>query len=125
MNGDLVTQIDIGRMLAFHSRQRVAATLAARHFQSEIPYGVVTERDGLLQELVEKPAAHYLINAGIYVLDPVALPLVPAATYFPITDLFSSLLGHGYKVAVYRVEEDWIDVGRRDELDRAERGVSP
>ena len=124
MNGDLVTQIDIGRMLAFHARQRATATLAARHYQSEIPYGVVSERDGLLQELVEKPAAHYLINAGVYVLEPEVLRLVPPARFFPITDLFSSLLAAGRPVAVYPVEEDWIDVGRRDELARAERGES-
>lgn len=122
MNGDLVTQIDIARMLTFHALQGATATLGARHFQSEIPYGVVSERDGLLQELVEKPAAHYLINAGIYVLEPGVLPLVPAVTYFPITDLFSKLLAQGCAVAVYQVEEDWIDIGRRDELDRVERG---
>lgn len=122
MNGDLVTQIDIARMLTFHALQRAEATLAARHYQSEIPYGVVSEREGRLQELIEKPAAHYLINAGIYVLEPAVLPLVPAGAYFPITDLFSKLLAQKRAVAVYQVEEDWIDVGRRDELERAERG---
>ena len=38
---------------------------------------MVAERDGRLQELVEKPTADYLINAGIYVLEPAVLPLVP------------------------------------------------
>ncbi|MEO8441101.1 MAG: nucleotidyltransferase family protein [Betaproteobacteria bacterium] len=122
MNGDLVTQIDIGRLLAFHAREGAAATLAARHYQTEIPYGVVAERAGRLRELVEKPTADYLINAGIYVLDPAVLSLVPHETFFPITDLFAKLLARQQPVAVYQVEEDWIDVGRRDELTRAERG---
>jgi dTDP-glucose pyrophosphorylase len=122
MNGDLVTQIDICRLLAFHAREGAAATLAARHYQTEIPYGVVAERAGRLQELVEKPTADYLINTGIYVLEPAVLPLVPQQKYFPITDLFAMLLARQQAVAVYQVEEDWIDVGRRDELARAEHG---
>jgi NDP-sugar pyrophosphorylase family protein len=50
------------------------------------------------------------------------LLLVPKETFFPITDLFATLLAQKRQVAVYQVEEDWIDVGRREELTRAERG---
>ena len=121
MNGDLVTQVDVSRLLQFHERQGACATLAARHYQVEIPFGVVTERDDRLVELVEKPTPHYLINAGIYVLDPDVLPLVPAGAFFPITTLFEKLLAHKRRVAVYSIEEDWIDVGRREELCRAAR----
>jgi dTDP-glucose pyrophosphorylase len=116
MNGDLVTQVDISRLLQFHGRSQAAATLAARHYQVEIPFGVVSERNGELVELAEKPTPHYLINAGVYVLDPGA--------FFPITSLFEKLLAQKRKVAVYPIEEDWIDVGRREELERA-RGEQP
>ena len=122
MNGDLVTQVDISRLLQFHERQRSCATLAARHYSVEIPFGVVTQRDDQLLELTEKPTPHYLINAGIYVLDPDVLALVPAGTFFPITVLFEKLLALKRRVAVYSIEEDWIDVGRREELKRANDG---
>ena len=119
MNGDLVTQVDFSRLLEFHSRRGAAATLAVRHHQVDIPFGVVAERDGMLQELVEKPSPQYLVNAGIYVIEPAVLPLVPANRYFPITALFEALIARGDPVAIYRLEEDWIDVGRREELTRA------
>jgi len=119
MNGDLVTQVDVTRLLEFHSRQEAVATLAARHYQVEIPFGVVTQRDNQLLELLEKPSPHYLVNAGIYVLEPELLPLVPADRFFPITSLFEMLLARKQRVAVYPIEEDWIDVGRREELSRA------
>ncbi len=119
MNGDLVTQVDVSRLLQFHARSRAAATLAARHHQVEIPFGVVSEKHGELVELTEKPTPHYLINAGVYVLDPDVLALVPQGAFFPITSLFEKLLAAKRKVAVYSIEEDWIDVGRREELDRA------
>jgi len=123
MNGDLVTQVDVSRLLQFHERQGACATLAARHYSVEIPFGVVTQRDDQLVELSEKPAPHYLINAGIYVLDPDVLALVPAGAFFPITTLFEKLLAQKRRVAVYPIEEDWIDVGRSEELRRANEGT--
>ncbi len=119
MNGDLVTQVDVARLLQFHYREQAVATLAARHHQIEIPFGVVSQRDNRLLELTEKPSPHYLVNAGIYVLEPEVLPLVPADTFFPITSLFDVLLARKQRVAVYAIEEDWIDVGQREELHRA------
>jgi dTDP-glucose pyrophosphorylase len=123
MNGDLVTQVDLSRLLRYHEQQGACATLAARHYQVEIPFGVVTQRDDQLVELAEKPSPHYLINAGIYVLNPDVLPLVPAGAFFPITALFERLLAQKRRVAVYSIEEDWIDVGRREELRRANEGT--
>ena len=123
MNGDLVTQIDIFRLLQFHDQEKAVATLAARHHRVEIPFGVVSQRDNRLIELLEKPSPHYLINAGIYVLDPGVLDLVPAGTFFPITSLFDELLARKQRVAVYPIEEEWIDVGRREELRRANEGT--
>jgi dTDP-glucose pyrophosphorylase len=123
MNGDLVTQVDVSRLLRFHEGQGACATLAARHYSVEIPFGVVTQRDDQLIELTEKPAPHYLINAGIYALEPEVLALVPAGTFFPITALFEQLLARKRRVAVYSIEEDWIDVGRREELRRANEGA--
>ncbi|MCC7484474.1 MAG: nucleotidyltransferase family protein [Burkholderiales bacterium] len=119
MNGDLVTQVDVTRLLEFQARQRAAATLAARHHQLDIPFGVVTERRGALVALREKPSHHCLVNAGIYVLEPRVIALVPPRRFYPITRLFETLLARGRRVAVYRIEEDWIDVGRREELSRA------
>jgi NDP-sugar pyrophosphorylase family protein len=119
MNGDLVSQFDVSRLLDHHSRKQADATLAARHFQVEIPFGVLETQDGLLRALSEKPTAHFLINAGIYVLEPTLLEMIPPGRFFAMTSLFDRLLAAGRPVAVYPIEEDWIDVGRREDLSRA------
>lgn len=119
MNGDLLTQIDVARLLQFHARTGAAATIAARHYQAEIPFGVIRHEGNRLVELHEKPSPQYLVNAGIYVLDPGTLALVPHSRFFPITNLFETLVASGKPVAVYSIEEDWIDIGMREELDRA------
>lgn len=119
MNGDLVSQFDVSRLLDQHTRERAEATLAARHHQVDIPFGVLEMEGARLTRLTEKPSAHYLVNAGIYVLSPVLLDAIPRGRFYPMTDLFEALLREGRRVSVYRIEEDWIDVGRREDLSRA------
>jgi len=119
MNGDLVSRFDVARLLAQHAREGVVATVAARHHQVDIPFGVIESNGNRVQSLTEKPSAHFLINAGIYVLDPGLLGEIPAGRFYPITQLFEQLLAQGKSVGVYRIEEDWIDVGRREDLSRA------
>jgi NDP-sugar pyrophosphorylase family protein len=119
MNGDLVSQFDVSRLLDHHERERAAATVAARHHRIDIPFGVLEVRDGRLEALNEKPSTHFLINAGIYVLEPQLLGRVPAERFYPLTTLFEQLLAEGRTVSVYPLEEDWIDVGRREDLSRA------
>ncbi len=124
MNGDQVTQADIGKMLDVHAREQAAATIGVRHYQVEIPFGVVIQEAGKLLALQEKPTAHYLVNTGIYVFNPDVISMVPMNEEFPITSLFDLLLIRNSCVGVHYIEEDWIDVGRHDDLRRA-KGETP
>ena len=121
LNGDLVTQVDIGRLLEFHARGRFVATMGVRPFALDIPFGVVGVRAGRLTGLREKPREQVLVNAGIYVLSRRAIRMVPKRQEYPITRLFETCLRRGQPVGGCIIEEDWIDVGRHDQL-RAARG---
>ena len=119
MNGDLVMEIDFAGLLDFHAKQNGGATIAVRPYQVEIPFGVVRAENGVLASLQEKPTAYYLISAGVYVIDPALLDLVPRQQMFPITGLFERMLAEKRQVNVFHLDSDWIDVGRPDELRRA------
>lgn len=119
MNGDLVTQVDIAEMLDFHEQRKAVATIAARAYEVEIPFGVIREEGGYLADIEEKPSSYHLINSGVYVLGRQAFEMVPKNTFFPITDLFAKLLEQRLPVGVYTMKGDWIDVGRHEELRRA------
>jgi dTDP-glucose pyrophosphorylase len=119
MNGDLVTQVNVEDLLNFHKQERVAATIAARPYQITIPYGVIIEENKRLSKLVEKPLNTYMISTGIYVLDPTVLSLVPENEELPITALFDLLQHNDHPIGVYMLEDEWIDVGRHDELNKA------
>jgi len=119
MNGDLVTQVNVGRLLDFHSCGAYSATFGVRPHAIEVPFGVAEVRNGRLEGLREKPTMHLLVNAGIYVLAPAVLDLVPRGREFPITDLFLELLAQGSRVGAFPIEDEWADVGRTEELRRA------
>jgi len=122
VNGDLVTQCDVGRMLDYHTAGHYLATCGLRPHTVDIPFGVACVDQGRLTGLQEKPSYNYLVNAGIYVVSPDAIRLIPRAVEYPITELFAQCLTDGRPVGAYVVQEEWIDVGRHDELRRA-RGI--
>jgi NDP-sugar pyrophosphorylase family protein len=122
LNGDLLTQADVGELLDFHERGGYAATLGVRPYTIEVPFGVAEVDGGRLLSLREKPVERSLINAGMYVLSPEAVALVPSGKEYPITALFEALLADGKPVGAHVLEAEWLDVGRHDELRRA-RGV--
>lgn len=119
LNGDLVTQCDIGRLLDFHDDGRYVATLAVRPYSIQIPFGVAEVEEQRLVGVREKPTQRFLINAGMYVLAPEAIRMIPKNAELPITDLFTKCLADGLRVGAHVVEQDWLDVGRHEELTRA------
>jgi dTDP-glucose pyrophosphorylase len=119
MNGDLVTQANIGRLLDFHEDAGFTATMGVRPHVFEIPFGVVDLDENRLVGIREKPSERVLINAGIYVISPAVLNFVPDSGEFPITDLFRTCLERQLPTGAHVLEDDWIDVGRPDQLQEA------
>jgi NDP-sugar pyrophosphorylase family protein len=119
LNGDLITQCDIGGMVDVHERGGFAATIGVKPHIVEIPFGVAEVEGDRLVRLEEKPSLRRLINAGIYVFSPDAVRLVPTDVAYPITELFGECLSRDYPVGAHVIDDDWIDVGRKDELRRA------
>src|SRR5215203_4208100 len=76
VNGDILTDLDLTEMLARHRDRGAVATIALTHVEDARPYGLVPlDADGRVLEFREKPSELVPgdINAGTYVLDPVAL----------------------------------------------------
>lgn len=115
MNGDLVTQADIAALLQFHRAGGFAATMAVRRYGHQVPFGCVEVKRNRIVRLEEKPILERFVNAGIYVLNPELLKQVPRR-FFPITDLFATCLARKTPVGAFGVEEEWLDVGQRDQL---------
>ncbi|MBC8085657.1 MAG: nucleotidyltransferase family protein [Phycisphaerae bacterium] len=119
MNGDLVTQFDIDRLVSFHKRGDFVATLGLRPYHQEVPFGVADVQGDRLTGMREKPRLEMLVNAGIYMVSQAAVDLIEPNEEFPITELFNRALGKGLPVGAHLIEDEWLDVGRHDELNKA------
>jgi len=121
LNGDLVTQLDFASLLSCHAASGSAATIGYRPYTHQVPFGCLDLCDGEVVDIQEKPVLERSVNAGVYVLSPEVLKLVPPS-FYPITELFQLLLERGDKVGAYEITTDWTDVGQHSELSKARGG---
>jgi dTDP-glucose pyrophosphorylase/CBS domain-containing protein len=124
INGDLVTQADLGSLLNFHETGKHIATLGVRQYRHTVPFGCVEAQDGRVAHFEEKPVLSRRINTGIYALNPELLERIPLDRDFPVTHLFEECLARNESVGCYEVEDDWIDVGQREQLKIAREGAA-
>lgn len=115
MNGDLLTEVDFVSLLREHEARGVLATMAVREYEMQIPYGVVNVCDGFIESLQEKPTHKFLVNAGIYVLEPTALDRIPSG-HIDMPMLFERL-GEQGRTWAYPLREYWVDIGRLEDLE--------
>lgn len=119
MNGDILTKIDFNRLLRFHLDSQAHGTICVRNCSFQLPYGVVETENHYAISIKEKPMLQYITNAGVYVLEPVILDIIPGNCFMHMTDLFQRLIAQGQKIAAFPIREYWIDIGRIDDYGRA------
>jgi len=120
-NGDVLSDIHYAELLDFHSRHRATATMAVRQYEWQHPFGVVRTKGVDIIGFEEKPIARSHINAGIYCLEPSALDALAARDPCDMPTLFGRLQERAARTIVYPMHEPWLDVGRADDLERAQR----
>jgi mannose-1-phosphate guanylyltransferase len=115
LNGDVLTDVDVGAQIAEHERSSARATLALHPVDDPSAYGLVRlDADGAVTEFVEKPAPDQIdtnnISAGVYVLERAVLELlVPGAPASIERDVFPRLVGAGLYGHV--AQGYWKDIG--------------
>jgi mannose-1-phosphate guanylyltransferase len=117
LNGDILTNINLAEVVAYHHRQEALATIVAVPVTDPSLYGMVEiGADGRVSRYIEKPKAEEItcdtINAGIYVLEPRVLDLIPADESYSFEfGLFPQLVAVGEPFYAYTARDYWIDVG--------------
>jgi len=124
MNGDILTGIDFQELVKFHREHEASLTVGVRQYEFKVPYGVVQAEQGVVRSLREKPKYEFLVNAGIYLLEPDVRGYIPADRRFDMTDLIGALLQDGRKVVTFPVVEYWLDIGQIEDFQKAQRDVT-
>lgn len=124
-NCDIIVNDDYTKIYEFHKKGSYAFTLVASMQHHIIPYGVCEiENEGELRQIIEKPEYNFLVNTGMYLLEPHVLSLIPSDTMFHITDLIAKLKQNKARIGVFPIsEKSWIDIGQWEEYRKTVKKV--
>jgi dTDP-glucose pyrophosphorylase/CBS domain-containing protein len=120
INGDILTDIDFRAMQAHHQEQGAMMTVAVRHYEVQVPYGVVDCDGARVRGVREKPNVGFFVNAGIYLLEPEVYGFIPVNQHMHMTDLIETLIREGRVVVNFPVREYWLDIGQHADYERAQ-----
>jgi mannose-1-phosphate guanylyltransferase len=125
LNGDVLTDLDVGKFVVFHESVGAEGTIALHRVSDPSRYGVVPIDDaGKVEAFVEKPprglAPSDLINAGTYVLEPDVLDRIQPGRKVSIErEVFPGMVADG---CLYAQDDQayWIDTGTPAEYIQAQ-----
>ncbi len=112
-NCDIVIDQDMRDVYNYHKDNNNDLTIVTAVKSIKIPYGVIeTGEDGLMTDLKEKPDLTYMINTGVYILNPELINEIPEGEFFHITHLMEKIKARGGRVGCFPVSEHaWHDMG--------------
>ncbi len=123
MNGDMLTDLDYGALLARHRAGDGLATIATRMNNVQISLGVLKFDGGDDTRLVdydEKPTLQYEASMGVYCFSPGALQHIEPNVRLDFPDLMLRLIEKGETVRGWRSTDFWLDIGRPDDYGQAQ-----
>lgn len=116
-NCDIIIDQDYSEVYDYHMENKNDLTVIAAIKNQSIPYGIMESGEkGELIRLEEKPELNYMINTGVYLLNPDLINEIPENTLFHITQLINKVKSKGGKIGCFPVSEKaWTDIGDWDE----------
>ena len=119
MNGDILTTLDFKAFMEYHRSCNAMVTICIYPRQVKIDFGVIQTDKGLLSDYIEKPTYSFDVSMGIYAFEPEALKYMKKGIYLDIPDLILRLKNAGGKIACYKPDCYWLDIGRLDDYETA------
>ncbi len=120
-NCDIIIKTDYRDLYEFHQKNNCDITLVASMKNYTIPYGTCElNGEGYLKQINEKPKYDFLVNTGLYIINPDVLHLIPSDKLYHITHLIEDAQKSGKHVGVYPIDDEaWIDVGQWADYQKA------
>ncbi|SCY05024.1 CBS domain-containing protein [Lachnospiraceae bacterium XBB2008] len=124
-NCDIIIDADYSDIVRHHTEMANDMTIVSAVKNTEIPYGVMhTDENGYISGMEEKPRFSFLINTGMYIVNPECVGMIPQDTVFHMTDLAAKMIEAGKRVGMYPISEgSFFDMGEFEELKKMEDWV--
>lgn len=118
-NCDILINDDLSCAYKTHKNNGNTITFICSMKSFEIPYGIVnTDLDGQILSMQEKPKFNYLVNSGVYIIEPDVLDYIRPDEFVHMPDLAKRCMDDGRRVGVFPISERaWLDMGQFDSME--------
>lgn len=120
LNGDVLTDLSLGALLACHRKHCGALTIATISRTTKSDFGLIEDQAGRVTQFKEKPLLSHLVSMGVYCMEPEVLDYVPSGVPFGFDDLALCMLDRGVPVHTFRHNGMWLDIGRVEDFQKAQ-----
>lgn len=115
-NCDILVKTRYDKALKYHKESQNSITIIGGVQNLSVPYGVIDVSDGMFVKMEEKPELHFIVNTGVYIIEPEVIREVLPNEKLDMTDLITRVKDKGFRIGVYPAHENWIDIGSFSEL---------
>ena len=120
INGDILTTLDFADLYQFALNCDAELVVVTKEIITPFNFGKVISDGDYIVNIEEKPDYNLEILAGIYVLKPSLMEMIPPDTYYGMDMLIKDMLSKNMKVAKYLMKQFWLDIGRIEDYETAQ-----
>lgn len=115
-NCDVIIKYDYNEIYNFHKKGNFDLTMVCAYKEYNIPYGVCEiDKKGNLKKIKEKPKMDFLVNTGMYILNPKIIDFVKKNTKIDMNELIEILQKKNIKIGTFPIpNKSWLDIGNLD-----------
>lgn len=122
-NSDLLTNLDYENFFIDFITKDADISILTIPYKVDIPYAVLETHEDKVLNFKEKPTYTYFSNGGIYLIKKSCLKYIPKSKFFNATDFIEALIAEKMKVISYTSNGYWLDIGRHDDFQKAQRDL--
>lgn len=118
-NCDVLIEEDYEKIITHHKKENNFITMVCSLKKIEIPYGVIEIDDtGEIEKMREKPKHSFLINTGMYIVEPRVIEELKDNTSVSFPDIIEKHKADGKKIGIFPISENlWYDMGQLEEME--------
>jgi len=120
INGDVLTDLNLGAFADFHHRQGGKLTIATARRTIETDFGIIEEHNNRVTRFQEKPTLTHLVSMGVYCMEPEILPYIPDGVPFGFDNLMACMMAAREPVNIFQHGGLWLDIGRVDDFQKVQ-----
>lgn len=120
MNGDILSLVNFKKLYKFANSKESLLTVTIKKLITPYAFGNILFDGDLVTKVEEKPDIITYAIAGIYVMKPQIMDLIPEKEYFGMDTLIKKMLGLNLPITKYELDEYWLDIGQIQDYEKAQ-----